>query len=179
MTAGLCYMVNIRGDGIPISRSDACDLEVGVFAGSAGPGDSLELEVPSGKARRLDVYGYLRSSSETSCPALKSGFERLDRARLFKLAEVASFDALSSTVELAVSFAAPSATNQVGAVLGLPGRCSASASGGAAAAAAYAASSTLTGGIYTVTGRAGAAAEPVTLHSPNYTVQGHLVGGPQ
>ena len=86
--ANVCYIVNVTGPGIAESRSNACEIPTGIFKGSVAPGGTMELEVPRGANRRLEVFIYRRLASGDACPTLNDRFGTTDRSKVSRVAIV-------------------------------------------------------------------------------------------
>ena len=86
--ASVCYIVNVTGPGVSESKANACEIPTGVFKGSVPPGGSVELVVPRGANRRLEVFIYRRLATGDTCPALQNGFGSTDRSRISRVAVV-------------------------------------------------------------------------------------------
>ena len=123
--ANACFIVNVTTPEIPATKpAGACAIPFGVFAGSVAPGGSLDLSVPNGTGRSLDVYAYVRPSNAVACPSLTGGFGTLDLSKIVRVGgSAAPFDTKLPDVSVDVNVAAPAAATDVVAQLGLPPSC--------------------------------------------------------
>ena len=64
----LCYYANVTGPDIP-NTVTACLPDRGVFGGGVAVGEIIELEVPVGKDRIVQLFGFLRKAASDACPS--------------------------------------------------------------------------------------------------------------
>ena len=105
--AGLkkCYAVNVTGTGIaPTARS--CGSSLGAFAGFVEAGGTLELNVPVGTGRTVDLYLYLAPDSSVGCPQLTAACTATLSCNTYKVATATGVDTsqTETTVEMTVDF---------------------------------------------------------------------------
>lgn len=85
-----CYLVNIRGDGIA-STPSSCAPASGLNSGFREPSSKIEMDVPSGNPRTVELFGYIPRTGET-CATAPSDLSAIPVNRLFKLGETPNVD---------------------------------------------------------------------------------------
>lgn len=74
-----CYGVSIKGGVLSGGAVNSCSPSLGVIAGYASSGQTLELEVPKGSGYQIELYLYLMDSGDTSpCPQFTKSFSASD-----------------------------------------------------------------------------------------------------
>jgi hypothetical protein len=122
-------MVNITAQDLlpsatlPGSAVGTCDLPIGVFSGSVAPGGSVNILVAKGQARKLEIFTYLRTASSEACPALTGGFQDLNRDKIVRVGQVASFDVVDDQTDVSVNVTAPQVGESLITQYSLPSSC--------------------------------------------------------
>ncbi len=108
--AKACFAISVTASDITSSSGDGiCDIPVGIFYGFVAPGASVSLMIPSGAARKLEVFAYTRTSSTDSCPSGKTNLKDLELERLTRVGLISSFDVSPPEITLTVNLTEPSA----------------------------------------------------------------------
>jgi hypothetical protein len=118
-----CFAVSVKGDGIPQQDSGQCDISYGNFSGLALLGQSIELEVPFGKNRRIDIF-YVLSESNCEPFDISKGLGKTfggDRVHLLGSAEGVDTDQSEVVVQVDVDW--PSTANTLSEKFELPQTC--------------------------------------------------------
>src|SRR5690606_27352661 len=64
-----CYAVSVTGPGITMSPSHICAPPTGLRAGFVEPGAMIEMQVPKGKDRKIELFAFLQSpGQDLPCP---------------------------------------------------------------------------------------------------------------
>lgn len=119
-TPTFCYFVNVTGSGID-QASTSCSPAQGVGSGFVDPLSTIEMSVPKGTGRTVELFGYVPGLNET-CASLKS-LSTASLNHLFSLAKKSGIDmsADQTTVELDENF--PGLTQHYGLQASLPSGC--------------------------------------------------------
>lgn len=117
-----CFAVNVVGDGID-PKINSCGPNVGIFSGFKTPGSTVQMIVPTGKNRSVEVYLFNRASAGDSCPLDFSG-PSPDKFTL--IGTVSAVDMTAPTTNVDITVAAPAAGVNLVTQLSLPGSCVAS-----------------------------------------------------
>ncbi len=120
-----CYGVNITANDLPAVNS-ACSPMTGIVGGFIEEGGKLELNVPSGKARKIDLYIFLQPEGANSpCPGMSANLGGINAANTFFSGSTTK-DLVSKfeSVDIALDF--PGEANNFVQQLGLPSTCIAS-----------------------------------------------------
>jgi len=122
----LCFAVNVKGPGIPISNPGTCNVDRGIFEGKEGytvpPGGEIVIEVPGGDNREFEVYGFLRDAATDPCPVISSDWG-WSMQKIYLLATKSAVQIVppSSTVE--IQFVLPDETHNLAVHKGWPQSC--------------------------------------------------------
>ena len=108
-----CYTVNVTAVDIPNLSTTACQIPVGILAGTVPAGGTLTLDVPRGSARKLEVFLFKRPSPGSQCPTLAGTFGNLDPGSFVRVGLVPSFDASAASVSVDVNLTLPNAGDSV------------------------------------------------------------------
>lgn len=123
-----CYGINVTGPGIPIN-SASCGPQSGILAGFVEPGATVEVSVPKGEGRTIELYAYLQNVGDNlPCPALGAS---LPAAHLLNTYSVGTATNVAMTAESTVVYidaSFPGVTNHLASTLSLPSTCTAGAS---------------------------------------------------
>lgn len=165
-----CFALNVTGSGItPTGKSGACSIPLGVFQGFVAPGGSTSISIPQGSARTLQVLAYARSSSTDPCPTGLTDVSGLDLSKLSVVGTVASFDALTASVDVNITLSVPS--GNIVSQLAMPATCRPANAPANATAAFVAGRAVQTGGSYKIVATAGGLKNELTLSGGNYKIR--------
>jgi len=119
----VCYAVNITASDIP-PKSAPCTPALGVFAGFIQEGGTIELEVPRGSGRQIDLYMYLLPQNNNGpCPQSTNSFAGLDLASLFLVGTQQNLDLSQDTQTVTIDVQFPGLTQHIGQQMNLPSSC--------------------------------------------------------
>ncbi len=103
-----CFAISVTASDITPSGGGTCDIAVGIFYGFAAPGTSVSLVVPSGSARKMEVFAYRRTSLSETCPTGKTNLKDLEIERLSRVGVISSFDVSPPEVSVNITLTEPS-----------------------------------------------------------------------
>ncbi len=113
----LCFYANVRGPGIT-DKSEACEPTVGLFAGGVGPGSQIQMEIPVGKDRVIEIYGVLRNSAQDTCWKSTDPVTRPTVDKFYFLGSSEAVEILPPSAEVSVSVQVPSVSQNIAVVNG-------------------------------------------------------------
>ena len=119
-----CFYVNITGSGLT-QTSSACAPAEGTSSGFVEPFAAVEILVPKGSGRTVELYGYIPRASET-CATLGSALASVPVNRLFRLAQKPGIDMSADQVTVDLTEKFPGITQHYGLQGPLPPACYAS-----------------------------------------------------
>ncbi len=126
-----CYGVVVTGAGIPQPPANACLPPLGLHAGFAEPGGTLELEVPRGSNRKIELYAYIQNVGQNiPCPAFLIGLAPAEITKTYLVGTANNIDMSAETtvVDIAASF--PGVANHIASQLAMPAACTGGGGGG-------------------------------------------------
>jgi hypothetical protein len=168
--AEACFIANISGDGIPAQKSNNCEIETAIFAGSVAAGGALTLEVPRGENRKLEVFAYFRANSNDPCPTLTGGFGSLDRTQVARIGTNPNFSTNANEVTVPVTVSLPTAGVDLLTQYSLPATCVASANPKPGSPNLSVGGGRLTSAAFVVQGRLNSSQKEVQLSSSPFKV---------
>lgn len=102
----VCFAANVVGEGIsPILRTCGNPLgEFGGFVDSAG--GTIELAVPAGPSRDVDLYAYLSADTSAACPTLDASCAPAVACQTYKVATAKGVDMTQeeTAIDMVVNF---------------------------------------------------------------------------
>lgn len=123
-TSNFCYFVNVLGPGLS-QTPYTCAPTKGVASGFAAPSSMVEMTVPRGDARIVELFGYVARAGET-CSGLGSGLETVPVNRIFRMARAEGVDMNSDTTSVTLKMVFPGIKAHYGVQAGLASSCYAS-----------------------------------------------------
>lgn len=114
LDGSLCYLVNVRASDIK-KTSSACFPELGVYTSLLSPGTEIELSIPSGEKREIELWGYHPQAGQT-CDSL--GLIQLEQApsilksdRFYLLGKTAPVDLTRAVETVSLDISVPNPAN--------------------------------------------------------------------
>jgi hypothetical protein len=100
----LCWGANITGEGIKNYQPAGCAFQWGLIGGMVESGKQIELTVPRGPKRKIEVFVWQKLSAQTCLSHQQLTVAELQA--LYKVGEVKSFDIVKSieTIDVDVNF---------------------------------------------------------------------------
>lgn len=118
----LCFYINAVADDMEL-RKDRCDTDKGIVTAGVGPGGLLEVEVPFGNHRKIQILGYERLLSTEACPSLVETLPKAHRRRYHRLGESDLFNVTAAEMSVKVNIQVPDRGSNLVTQLGLPADC--------------------------------------------------------
>lgn len=120
-----CFGVSVTGPGIFNTPVNTCQPTLGVISGFVEQGQSIEAMVPSGPARNVDLYLYLKDTGDiTPCPKMGSSFSQTDLNHLYLVGSATNLNLQNQTESVTITMNFPGAGSTI--ALAMPGSCTAS-----------------------------------------------------
>lgn len=120
----ICFGVSILGPGIDGFSGSSCAPATGVVGGFVDEGQALELFVPRGENRTVDLLLFtLPVGSTAACPTMGQNLQGENLKSTYLIGTKTGVSLLNDveTVEIAVSF--PGVANSVASQLNVPATC--------------------------------------------------------
>lgn len=103
-----CYAINVTASDLPAGSTGSCSIPTGIFSGFVAAGGTLQLDVPRGSARKLEVLFYKRLNANAKCPTFDANsFNSMDPASVVRVGKVDSFETKSDSVTVDVYLTVP------------------------------------------------------------------------
>ena len=177
--ANVCFIVNVTTPEVPPKfPGGSCGIPVGVLSGSAKPGGSLELSVPFGSSRVLDVFAYVQANPSLPCPTVAGGFGALDLGKIVRVGRSNAFDTKAKQVEVAVTVTQPATATDIVEQYGMPPSCRpvsqpppAGAGGSRIVSGVFTHEGTAAGTLYRVQGAISGRSNEATLSGSGWLMQ--------
>jgi hypothetical protein len=118
-----CYGVSVSASDIP-SNSQSCGPDLGIVAGFVEAGGTVEVQVPRGSDRRIQLYLYLEGDGEnTPCPAMGRSFSSTLLPRLYLIGEASGVSLQNAVEDVTINASFPGLTMTIAKQLNLPSSC--------------------------------------------------------
>lgn len=117
----ICFAVSVTASDIP-SNSSACSPRVGVVAGFVEAGSTLEVMVPKGSARKIELYAFLQTLGG-ACPQMKSPFSDDQVTHVYKVGEVARINIQDANAVVEIQAKFPGLGQHLAQQLNAPATC--------------------------------------------------------
>ncbi len=123
-TRKACFGVNISAADIEAPKKKECSPGLSLFAGFVEAGANLELEVPRGSGRKIDLYLYLQKSGENNpCPQMSTYFSQSDLGQLYFLGSTENISLTKSVETVTITANFPGESQNLFQQLSLPASC--------------------------------------------------------
>ncbi len=129
----VCYGVNVTAPDIAVTAPNECSFRAGLLAGFVEPGATVELSVPKGSGRKVELYAFLQAVGENlPCPVLGPTLpaDKLVSTYLVGVAEGINLQGDQVSVSIHASF--PGLSQNIAQTLTFPSSCTAGAAPSAA-----------------------------------------------
>ncbi len=124
-----CFAVSIRGENLAKVRPGSCDGEYGLFAGLSPLGGTLQMEVPYGSNRTIDIYYILSNSGCQNFDVTRGLGQTFGSDRVHLISRTPNIDMNQSEVTVEVDIDWPSEVNTLAQSLSAPSTCNKGAPG--------------------------------------------------
>ncbi len=119
-----CYAINITGPSITSGIADNCSLDTGIVGGFVEAGQSIDLLVPQGDNRKVELFLFLQAVGENlPCPVFGKTMSstQLLNSYLLSTKSVPMFQS-EMTIEMEINF--PGAAQNIATQMSFPPSCS-------------------------------------------------------
>jgi hypothetical protein len=121
-----CYGVIISGPGLTPQPANACSPPAAIRAGFVEPGATIEISVPKGSNRTVELFAFLQASGlDQPCPAFNPSLSAAQIAATYKLDSVSSIDMSGEVTRVTLNANFPGVANNYAVAMGLPATCTA------------------------------------------------------
>jgi len=120
----VCYGANIKGPGIDSSADNSCAIPAGVLSKFVEPGATLEVSVPKGSDREVELFAYLQPAGQnTACDSLTVDLGTASKLQgMYKVGSADNVDA-SSNKNISIDVEFPGLNTNVADQYALPDNC--------------------------------------------------------
>ncbi len=122
-----CYGVNITGPGIN-ANSNSCGPTSGILAGFVEPGANIEVSLPRGTDRKIELYAFLQQVGQNNpCPGLGGNLPASQLINTYLIGSANNVDAVGDVTVVEITATLPGTTHHLAQDLSLPVTCTAGA----------------------------------------------------
>lgn len=119
-----CYAVNITAGDIPAVTSASCSFPMGLTAGFVEEGQTIQLEVPRGENRKIELYAFLYPTGDnSSCPEFVKTLTPQQMASTYRVAVTGNVSMVEPEVTVEMQMDFPGVAQNISQQLGLPAGC--------------------------------------------------------
>lgn len=119
--SGFCYYINITGPGISQTPYSCAPTE-GINLGFLEPLKEIQIDVPYGNDRAIELYGYLARENEV-CSELSSSLISVPINRLFRMAQKKQLEIATKQTEIVLEISFPGIFRNIGVDTGMNSDC--------------------------------------------------------
>ncbi len=121
-----CYAVSVTGPGITMSPSHICAPPTGLRAGFVEPGAMIEMQVPKGKDRKIELFAFLQSpGQDLPCPVFAAIIPPSQLTSIYKIGSAFPVDTSNDVTVVEITADFPGLSNHLAQQLSLPMACTA------------------------------------------------------
>lgn len=118
-----CYGVNVTASDITI-ESSACTPKMGIVAGFVEENEIIQVEVPRGTKRKIDLYLHLMPPGQSGpCPKLNTKLENIVISSTFLMGSAVDVDLNQDIQTVSIDMDFPGLSAHIGQQLALPSTC--------------------------------------------------------
>ncbi len=119
-----CFGVNVTATDIPLNYP-SCSPTTGIVAGYVEPDQTIEVDVPMGKSRKIDLYLYLQPAGQNNpCPKIGPSFSGTYLSETYLIGS-ATADLASQTETVTITASFPGLSNNIATQNSMPTTCTA------------------------------------------------------
>ncbi|HAG90693.1 MAG TPA: hypothetical protein DCL41_02410 [Bdellovibrionales bacterium] len=119
-----CFGVSVTGPGIEVPPADACSPQMGRIGGFKALGESIELAVPKGLNRKIDLYVFLQAEGvNQECPQIGARLSASQLLNTYLVASKSNVEILANDVSVSINYSFPGVDNHLAAQMSLPSTC--------------------------------------------------------
>ncbi len=120
----ICYGVNVTAADLIDAPANSCEPDRGIMAGYVEAGVPLEVEVPKGAGRRIEVLAFVFPEGiNDPCPQMRNTFTDVDMARLYTIGVAEGVELKDSEQQVNIQANFPDQANHWAADKAIPGSC--------------------------------------------------------
>lgn len=171
----LCYGVSIKGVGIDGFAGSSCAPATGIVGGFIEEGQALEVFVPRGENRTVELYLYaMPVGSTASCPEMAQNLQGEGLKSTYLIGSKTGVSLLNDveTVEIVVDF--PGLANTLASQLNVPASCTPGLTPNKKGFHVSVAAGTASNAIYQLRGRIGRPQSGTTATSISHKLHGRV-----
>lgn len=120
-----CFAVNVTGPGITMGEDNVCSFTSGIVSGFAESNSTIQLTVPKGANRKVEVFLYLSENTEDACPKASAALVASQIRNVFLVGTANGVDTMNDQTQVEITVQFPGTNNHLAQTLGLPSSCSA------------------------------------------------------
>ncbi len=118
-----CYGVNVTAADLP-TESTVCSPNMGIVAGFVEENQIIEVEVPRGSKRKIDLYLYLLPAGNNgACPTFNKKLENLEISSTFIMGSAIDVELNQDKQTVSIDMEFPGLSAHIGQQLALPTTC--------------------------------------------------------
>lgn len=118
-----CYGVSVTGPDINGYAGDSCAPKTGIVLGFAEAGSQLEVQVPKGHGRTVDVYVHIPASTSDPCPNMSGNLSGQRSKDTYLVGTKTGVDTVDAVTTVTVQATFPGMTNHLASQLSMPTSC--------------------------------------------------------
>ncbi|MBY0314017.1 MAG: hypothetical protein K2Q26_00740 [Bdellovibrionales bacterium] len=119
----VCYGVSVTASDIPMF-TNSCSPSSGIIAGFVKDGDPIELEVPVGNNRKIELFVYLKPVRDSGpCPRISAPLPSSLLYSIYRIGVVNSVNLVNATEVIPIEIEFPGITQHVVKQYNLPVAC--------------------------------------------------------
>lgn len=120
----LCYGVSISGPGIDKTAASQCSPELSATAGFVEAGGLMEVVIPKGEGRRIELYLFAQKAGENNpCPQMGSVLPLTRLKQVYLLGKVEGLSLLKDVEEVEIPITFSGIEQNITQTLALPSSC--------------------------------------------------------
>ncbi len=120
----LCYGVSISGPGIDKTAASQCSPELSATAGFVEAGGLIEVVIPKGEGRRIELYLFAQKAGENNpCPQMGSVLPATRLKQVYFLGKVEGLSLVKDTEEVEIPITFSGIEQNIAQTLALPSSC--------------------------------------------------------
>lgn len=119
-----CYGINVTGPGIITQQGSSCSPVTGLLGGFVEPGSNVEVQVPKGTDRKIELYAFLEAPGENvPCPQLVPNLSSSQLIHTYLIGTASAIDTSPDVVTVDITASFPGLSTNLAQQLSLPATC--------------------------------------------------------
>ena len=125
-----CYGVNVTALDLPTSPANACAPPTSLRGGFVAAGSSIEMAVPKGLNRKVELFAYLQGIGQNlPCPLFGATLSATHLLNTYVVASATGVDMMNDVTVVELTADYPGDSNHIAQQFSLPASCTASVGG--------------------------------------------------